>query len=334
MVIRRVAVVGAGIAGLACARQLVANGHDVKIFDKGRGVGGRMATRRMHVGESELRFDHGAQYFTARDSAFRTEVDRLAAAGAVVRYPNTVIGITDAARSLLPDEPRFVGAPGMNAMAKALADGLDVETSRHISECIRDEVGWSLALSDGVRTGPFDNVVIAVPAEQAADLLLPIAPSLAQEAQAARTSPCWAAMLVFPSPVRVDFEAARVGDSSPIAWVAQMKGNGSAYSCWVLHAKTDWSDANINQSAEWVADKLAREFSELAHIDVHPRHASAHRWRYAQVQISAGTSFAWDAELGIGVCGDWRLGPRIELAWQSGDSLGSEIAKSAPRPRQ
>ena len=334
MVIRRVAVVGAGIAGLACARRLSASGHKVKVYDKGRGVGGRAATRRMRIGESDLRFDHGAQYFTARDPAFRTEVDRLVAAGAVERYPNSIIGFTDTARSLFPDEPRFVGAPGMNGMAKALADGLDVETSCHIRECTRDAEGWALALSSGVRTGPFDNVVISVPAEQAAELLLPIAPSLATEAQAARTSPCWAAMLVLSPPIRLDFEAARVGGSSPLAWVAQMKGNSSAYSCWVLHAKPDWSIENINQSAEWVADELAREFSELAHIDVQPLHASAHRWRYAQVQISTGRPFAWDAGLGIGVCGDWRLGPRVELAWQSGDALGSEIAKPAPAPGQ
>lgn len=334
MVIRRVAVVGAGIAGLACARRLVASGHEVKVYDKGRGVGGRAATRRIQIGDSDLRFDHGAQYFTARGPAFRAEVDRLVAAGAVERYPNSVIGFTDTARTLFPDEPRFVGAPGMNAMAKALADGLDVETSSSIRECTRDAHGWALALSDGVRTGPFDNVVIAVPAEQAAELLLPIAPSLAHEAQAARTSPCWAAMLLFASPFRVDFEAARVEGSSQLAWVAQMKGNSSAYSCWVLHAKPDWSRENIEQSAEWVADALAWEFSELARIGVKPLHASAHRWRYAQVQISTGRPFAWDAGLGIGVCGDWRLGPRLELAWQSGDALSSEIARSAPPPRQ
>jgi len=293
----------------------------------------RAATRRIHVGESELRFDHGAQYFTARDSAFRTEVDRLVAAGAVARYPNSIIGITDTTRHAFPDEQRFVGAPGMNAMAKALADGLDVETSCHIRECMRDAEGWALALSDGVRTGSFDNVVIAVPAEQAAELLLPIAPSLAQEAQAARTSPCWAAMLVSRRLFGLTSKQ-RVWAAHPLAWVGQMKGNSSAFSCWVLHAKTDWSDAEHQPSAEWIADELEREFSELAHIDVQPLHASAHRWRYAQVQISAGTPFAWDAGLGIGVCGDWRLGPRLELAWQSGDALGSEIAKSAARPRQ
>jgi len=334
MVIRRVAVIGAGIAGLACARQLVASGHAVKIYDKGRGVGGRAATRRIKIGDSDLCFDHGAQYFTARDPAFSALVDRLVAAGAVARYPNNVIGITDTTRNPFPDEARFVGTPGMNAMAKALADGLDVETSRHIKELMRDAHGWTLALSDGLQTDPFESVVIAVPAEQAAELLFPIAPSLAQEARAARTSPCWAAMFVFPSRVKVDFEAARVGGSSALAWVAQMKGNNEAHSCWVLHAKPDWSRENIEQSAEWVADALAWEFSELAHIGVQPLHASAHRWRYAQVQISTGRPFAWDAGLGIGVCGDWRLGPRLELAWQSGDALGSAIAVSAPPQRQ
>lgn len=327
MVIRHVAVVGAGIAGLACARRLVASGHQAKIYDKGRGVGGRAATRRIQVGESDLRFDHGAQYFTARDSAFRIEVDRLVAAGAVARYPNTVTGIADTARSHLPDEPRFVGAPGMNAMAKALADGLDVETSCQVTACTRDAGGWALSLSTGATTGPFDYIVIAAPAEQAADLLLPIAPALAREAQAARTSPCWATMLAFSSPIQVDFEAARVSDSSPLAWVAAMKGNSGAYSCWVLHAKPDWSEENIEQSAEWVADRLARAFASITHIDVQPVHVSAHRWRYAQVQVSAGTPFGWNEDLGVGVCGDWRLGPRIELAWQSGDALGSEIAR-------
>jgi len=217
----------------------------------------------------------------------------------------------------------------MNAMAKALANGLDFETSRHISELIRDANGWTLALSDGLQAGPFESVVIAVPAEQAAELLLPVAPSLAQEAQAARTSPCWAAMLVLPSGVKVDFEAARVGGASALGWAAQMKGNSEAYSSWVLHAKPDWSRDNLEQSTQWISDGLARAFFELARVDAHPLHAAAHRWRYAQVQGSAGTPFAWDDGLGLGVCGDWRLGPRLELAWQSGDALGCAIAGSA-----
>lgn len=123
MVIRRIAVVGASIAGLACANRLVACGHEVKVYDKGRGVGGRAATRRIRVGESDLRFDPGAQFFTARDPAFRSLVDRLVSAGAIAIYPNTVTSITTNERALLPDEPRFVGTPGMSGMAKALAEG-------------------------------------------------------------------------------------------------------------------------------------------------------------------------------------------------------------------
>jgi len=325
MVIRRIAVVGAGIAGLACANRLVACGHEVKVYDKGRGVGGRAATRRIRVGASDLRFDHGAQFLTARDPAFRSLVDRLVSAGAIAIYPNTVTSITTNERALLPDEPRFVGTPGMSGMAKALAEGLDIETSCQVTECIKEAEGWRLALSTGARTSHFDNVVIAVPAEQATALLLPISPSLAREAVAARTSPCWAAMLAFSPAIQASFAAARVRDSSPLAWVSRMSGNHDDHSCWVLHTTTDWSIENIDRPAEWVAEELARAFSKLADIGVQPLHITAHRWRYAQVQVAVGTPFAWDADLGIGVCGDWRLGPRIELAWQSGDALGSAI---------
>jgi predicted NAD/FAD-dependent oxidoreductase len=331
MVIKRIAVVGAGIAGLACARRLVASGHEVSVYDKSRGVGGRAATRRIKLGAGDLCFDHGAQYFTARDPDFRCLVARLLAAGAIENYPNTVTSITDTERTVLPDEPRFVGAAGMNGMAKALADGLDIATSCQVSQCRRHADGWTLVQSTGAETGLFDEVVIAVPAEQAADLLLPVAPLLAQQAKAAHTSPCWAAMLAFSPPIKVGFEAARVSNASPIAWVAPMKGNGEDHSCWVLHARSDWSEDNINQSAEWVAEELARAFLGLAGVNLKPLQASAHRWRYAQVQASAGSPFSLDEDLRIGVCGDWRLGPRIELAWQSGDALGLAMSQTSRR---
>ncbi|MEP7210175.1 MAG: NAD/FAD-dependent oxidoreductase, partial [Alphaproteobacteria bacterium] len=191
----------------------------------------------------------------------------------------------------------------------------------------RCAAGLTLVLSGDAKSGAYDHAVVAVPAEQAVRLLSPIAPSMAMEAQAAHTSPCWAVMVAFSSAIEVGFEAARVLGSSPLAWIAQMKGDGSDHSCWVLHATSAWSMENIEQRAEVVAADLARAFASLAGISVEPSQLSAHRWRYAQVQTSAGTPFAWNPDLDIGVCGDWRLGPRIECAWKSGDALGSEISQ-------
>ena len=67
----KIAILGCGIAGLSAARELRRNGVDVKLFDKSRGVGGRMSTRYAGVWE----FDHGAQFFTAQNADFKSEID-------------------------------------------------------------------------------------------------------------------------------------------------------------------------------------------------------------------------------------------------------------------
>jgi predicted NAD/FAD-dependent oxidoreductase len=82
----RIGIVGAGMAGLSCATLLAAAGHRVVLFDKGRGPGGRMATRRVATDLGEVVFDHGAQYLTARDPDFVTQVERWRDAGHVARW--------------------------------------------------------------------------------------------------------------------------------------------------------------------------------------------------------------------------------------------------------
>lgn len=324
---KSIAVVGAGMAGLACARRLVATGRHVRVFDKGRSVGGRVATRRVSIGGSEYLFDHGAQFFTARDPAFRAVVDDLIAAGAVQRYANTITALPAPARDEVPIEQRFVGVPGMGGLAKGLASGLHVETSCQVTRLQGGAgKGWVLSLSNERQSDQFDAVVLALPAEQAAALLRQVSPSMATEALAAHTLPCWTALLAFAAPLNVGFEAARVTGASPLAWVARMPESGQAISCWVAQATPAWSRRHLEESGEAVGEELARAFSELTGIAAPALLQSAHRWRYAQVQTAAGSPFAWDPALRIGACGDWRLGPRIELAWKSGDALGAAIS--------
>ena len=121
----RIAIVGAGLAGLTCARELTVHGLTPTIFDKGRGLGGRLSTRRADGG---FQFDHGAQYLTAKSAAFRALLSQAEAAGAVARWP------------LDRDEPAFVGLPGMTGLAKFLGSGLDIRKGLRITD-IRDENG-------------------------------------------------------------------------------------------------------------------------------------------------------------------------------------------------
>ena len=109
----RIGVIGAGIAGLSCAELLQSAGHAVRVFDKGRGAGGRMATRRVASPAGDVAFDHGAQYFTTRDPRFAAAVTRWQQSGAVARWP-------------IAGDDAWVGTPGMSAVVQALARPLSV----------------------------------------------------------------------------------------------------------------------------------------------------------------------------------------------------------------
>ena len=179
----QIAIVGAGMAGLSCATRLAALGHDVALFDKGRGPGGRMATRRVEADGTMLRFDHGAQYFTARDPRFVEQVARWEREGVVARW--------DAAGA-----DAWVGTPAMNAPIKAMAGRHDVQFGTRIEQLLRDGDGWQLD-GEGAPDRRFDAVVVALPAEQAGPLLQQHASAMGDLADATRSAPCWTIMAAF-----------------------------------------------------------------------------------------------------------------------------------------
>ena len=114
---RSVAVVGAGLSGLTCARVLADGGLEVQVFDKARGPGGRIATRRA----GERRFDDGAQIFTVRDNRFERTVDSWRRQGIVAPWTGKLVVVESSPVS--PETgriPRYVGVPGMNAVCRSL----------------------------------------------------------------------------------------------------------------------------------------------------------------------------------------------------------------------
>jgi predicted NAD/FAD-dependent oxidoreductase len=321
-----IAVIGAGVAGLACARRLSDAACDVTIFDKGRSVGGRLATRRVETAAGSAQFDHGAQYITIRDMAFR---DALEAVGApLAPWLQDAEGLVQTVEDHGVDRQRLVGVPGMSALAKALANGLNVRVSTRIDALERSKRGWILTTEAGAQLGPFTAVVVATPAEQAPALVRPHSKSLADEAEAAVTAPCWAGLFAYAQPSPTPQAVYRLKDHPILAWAAHdsgKPGRASALQCWVVHARSDWTAKHLEQTPEVAAQILRHALEALVPFSADPVVAQAHRWRYAQVAQPAATPFAWDASLRLGLCGDWRIGPRVEAAWLSGDHLAQAI---------
>ena len=307
----RIAIVGAGMAGLSCGQRLSRLGHEVRLFDKGRGPGGRMATRRMEDGGTTLHFDHGAQYFTARDPRFVEQVAHWEASGVAARWAAA-------------GDDAWVGTPAMNAPLKAMAGELGVQFGTRIEQLVRDGEGWQID-GEGAPDARFDAVLVAVPAEQAGPLLQPHAPAMATLADQTASDPCWTLMAGFEAPLALVQDTLR--QRGPIGWAARnnAKPGRANEECWVIQASPEWSRAHLEDNAETVAAALLAELAE-ANGGPLPRQlgATAHRWRFAR-SGTAGEEALWDAEQRIGVCGDWLIGPRVEAAYMSGLLLAEAV---------
>lgn len=321
---RSIAVLGAGISGLSCARVLAGARMHVTVFDKGRSPGGRASTRR----QDGRAFDHGAQHFTARGAEFLHEVEAWRRAGIAAEWEARVRVLERGGVSACSSSPRrFVGVPGMDAVPGYLARGLDVRCATKIPAVERAGGAWWLVSDAGARLGPFDELVTALPAPQVATLLANAAPVLAARAAAAEMQPTWAVMVEFARPLDVEFEAAFV-HASPLSWVAResSKPARAPGERWVLHASGTWSAQNLERDSAAVARSLLDAFAEaLATTGLRPTHLVAHRWKFALSEPALDELFLRDEALGVSACGDWCGGPRIEGAWTSGAALGTRL---------
>ncbi len=287
------AIVGAGISGLSCAKALTAQGHKVTLFDKGRGPGGRMSTRRFDTPLGETMADHGAQYFTARDPDFQSEVLDWERAGAAAHWP------------VISDDA-WVGTPTMNAIIRHLSSGFDVRWNSRIDGLTKASQGWSL-VGAAEDTAHYDFEMV-------------------RRAMLARFQPCWTVLYAFDTPLPGDTLFLR--DYGAIGWASRelAKPGRTGMERWVVQANASWSTAHLNSPAETVADLLFTALEEgLGSPLPKPIAQSPHRWRYA-MSAGLGAGSMWNPALGLGVCGDWLLGPRIESGWLSGQHLAQSIA--------
>jgi predicted NAD/FAD-dependent oxidoreductase len=315
-----IAIVGAGLAGLACAKSLAARGLRTRLYDKGRAPGGRLATRRVELDGRHLSFDHGAQYLTARGELFAATLDAVGAKG-------------------WSEQGWRVGVPRMSSIPRALADGLEVSLSRHVVEVAGEPGAWRLRHLDAslvrpgrplpdqapAEDGPFAAVVLAVPAPQAVPLLEGPAPALAGLVAGVRLAPCWTLMAAFDTHLPLP-DAVRP-EGGAIAWAARdssKPGRDHALEAWVVQAGPDWSRAHLELPAKEAQALLLAEFGTLCPLPP-TIYAAAHRWRYSLVEVPLGAPCVWNPELRLGTCGDWCIAGRAEAAAESGAALAAAM---------
>ncbi len=323
-VTNKVAIIGAGIAGLSCARTLRLAGRFVEVFEQDRNIGGRIATTR--IGNDT--FDHGAQYLCGHTPEFQSYLSEISDLGYASQWtPRTALNGELSGGRL---DRWIVGKPGMSSAVRPLAENVRVTTGNRVNALERRDKGWHIWLENDTSVGPFEAVAVAVPVAQAR-LLLGRVETLAAPLPRVHMMPCWALM------VRIEKKIFPEQDvfsdlSDAIRWVARNNtkpGRNPAGENLVIHASPTWSLVAEDADPEDVAEEL---WSEVSHVldlpPVRPSRMTAHLWRQGLVDRPLGETHLYCSEHKAGVAGDWCLGASAEHAFESGAQLGRAIVHS------
>jgi hypothetical protein len=307
-----VAVVGAGISGLLLARELKARGAAVTVFEKSRGLGGRLATKRVDAAV----FDSGAQYFTAKSGRFAARVAEWAAGGVAVPWPGA-------------SAHRWIARPSMNALGKYLAEGLDVRRESKLLKVARQAGAWELTI-ENQPPARADRLVLTAPVPQALALLqaggVRLPEPLATDLAALTYHPCLALLLTLQGPSAVPPEGVALADG-PVRWIADNTKKGispGAAGAVTVHLSPAYSADHYAKAEAELAAAVLPGIADLLGAPVTT--VTLHRWKFSEPVAAYADRCVWLPGLGLGLAGDGLGGARVEGAALSSLELAGRMA--------
>lgn len=310
-------VLGAGMAGLIAAEALQQAGRQVVVLDKGRGVGGRLATRRA---EGAV-FDHGAQFLTARTLRWRALVDRWNEEGVAVEWCRGFTGEADG-------HPRWRGQPGMTALAKSLAQGLDVRLQTQVTALRQQDGFWNLSTAAS-ETLLARAVILTAPVPQSLALLdaggVGLEAALRARLEAITYERCLVVMATLDAPSNVPPPGGVALTDGPIAWIGDNQQKGiSAEPALTIQASAEYSLANWDRPREETARELLAAAAPWLGGQV--RQQQMHGWRYSRPErIDDCGALVLSATPPLIIAGDAFAGARIEGAALSGRAAAEQL---------
>lgn len=322
-----VLIVGAGLAGLMAARELQSRGLRALLLEKGRSVGGRLATRRVGPG----RADHGAQFFTVRSPEFRPWVERWQAEGLVFVWST---GWSDGSLAETPSDghPRYAVRGGMNALAQHLAQGLDVRAETQVAALAPKANGWQVADQAG-HTYSGRGLLLTPPVPQSLALLAASGIVLADRdrdrLESIEYAPSLAGIFWLDQPLRLPEPGAMQRSNAPIAWMAdnQRKGISPEAVLATVHAAPEISEAAWQMPETAVLESLFEGLQPFLQPGTQVLEQQLKRWRYAlPTQSYPERMLLADGPLPLAFAGDAFGGPRVEGAALSGLAAGQKLA--------
>lgn len=338
----RVAVIGAGISGLCCARELLVRGYEPVVLEASGRLGGRCSSLNTRIGW----FDDGAQVINGSTRLAAHAAQRPGALAALHPWtqpvapsdvdPSGKAGKSDEGDAVEDTELALigtVGVPSMAALAGEIAQPLDVRLNTPIARVFRRGARWVLRDDTTDIDEDFQAVVLAVPAP----LALPLAAEsfgLSAALGAVRYRNRW--VLLLGTERAVGLPSHRAFQGGPIERIAAMHSKpgrpSNSPQRWFIEANERWSQEHRLDDPETVAELLCDNFQACARRTVTPSFLFAHQWHHGYVDAPAArleqSKYLWDDKLLMGVCGDSVVASQVDQVHRSGSLLAARIAES------
>ena len=293
------------MAGLSAARILTQKEHEVTVLDKGRGVGGRMATRTIENAKA----DHGAQYFSVKTTEFQTLISELQSDNITAEW-----------HLVQRENVRYIGAKGMNAILKRMASSLNVLVNEKVilieNNTVKTESG---------NIYPFDKLIITMPIPQVIDLFKSSKMGLSEKDKSVFGSieyePCIAVMAVLKEPTKI-VSGGIILENQPVAWIADNFQKGiTEIPTVTIHASSAYSAKHFDDDLKEVEKDMLWSVNQY----VNPENIvslQTHRWRFSNATKRYDANFYQIENKAIYLAGDGFGMGNVEGAFLSGYYLG------------
>ncbi len=323
-------IIGGGLAGLMAGTVLQRNNIAVTILDKGRGIGGRLASRRIANSQGEKGvFDYGAQFFTVRDVRFRRWTEQWLKEGWIREWTDKFEATGRNGR--LAAEPRFCGTVSTRQIAQNLAEPLAVQPRTRIVGIDWTSTAWMLVDDQGNRFES-DIVISTLPVPQALDLFresdLTLPKTELEQLEHVSYLPCFAALILPDRPSNIPKPGGVKLDGSPLEWLGDNQQKGiSPIPAVTAHLGREYSREHFDDDPATIVDHIRDAASEW--VDTRDAILQLHRWRYSQPNtLHPGPFLAFEAPGPLVLAGDAFVAPRVEGAVLSGLEAAAHLLET------